>query len=1042
MNDIKQVLEDLPLPAWVLPVVLAIFFLGTLSPGLKALWSVLKGVRSLFQRRKGTGAPRVSRDDRRAFAKDVASRLETLNTRDRWSDERYAELEAEIETEGTRVSSNALRRFVTGPPELRRERSLSEALANGRHRLVLLQGEPGSGKSVALRHLALAEANAAADARRGDRPIPLYINLKNLKRAQGQEIDAQLIEDFVLSGLVSGRTSDVKAFIEQTFLPGVKAGDWLFLFDAFDEIPDLLDATEVDETILAYSDAIREFLSGLRKCRGIVASRYFRAPEGLGWPEWRILPLAPERQLDLVESSGISKAKARELIDNLQTAHPEVRRMAANPLFLALLCEYVRQERQLPKDTHTVFEDFLDTRLQRDRERIAEITKLDVAVVRRVAEQVAFAMCAVDGLGLAPYVSDLVQAVRSGSGLGVDTIEQGMEALTIARLAVIEDDDHGDRTFDFIHRRFTEYFATRVVLWSGDVVRPRQLLTDMRWRETGVTILQLQPASASALLEEAQRLLAEGASRLPALDERAQDALLRGEYARMRRVTLGHAFQWPPHVLHVLDVLQSGVGAADPGMPQAVRDCAADLLSHAFAAGQIHDQRWALEVAAVADRATFTGMVRAAFRASSRWLREAAYQQVGRLDDVPPDIAEAIRRGLIRMSADGSLRRDTLTVRAQLQRLPDPARWLAALRLLRVSRWIDLALHLVAVAVLAALVGDSAEAGFLVAATALMLVSHSLFLLIMYSEPAIGEPRAGTMLLRLSPAATMNLLLALRAAIVAVLSIWLGARVDLLEQVAWTLLAAYAVTWGPGALRCVSQGRRLHPAGWLLSQEALAHDVSVRESVGSFGTFGLGIGAIFAGTILLGNLIEPLFRFIPGWITSALDFVFSGLSYLSYAMFGLFVLVLLLAGVLSLSDYARDLWWYVQWRRRRKDPLTGEALLQSLDAQQTTAGGIRLISDVRTERLLERTHDAIAVVDDLARATQQMIDGARIADLESAAWRSTTFAAWLQQDVPERLKRLQALDGEFLDELGRLLRDLEATAPQPDRARALHGPAA
>ena len=37
---------------------------------------------------------------------------------------------------------------------------------------------------------------------------------------------------------------------------------WLFLFDSFDEIPDVLGATQVDEVVQTYTDAIVDFLHG------------------------------------------------------------------------------------------------------------------------------------------------------------------------------------------------------------------------------------------------------------------------------------------------------------------------------------------------------------------------------------------------------------------------------------------------------------------------------------------------------------------------------------------------------------------------------------------------------------------------------------------------------------------------------------------------------------------------------------------------------------------------------------------------------------
>ncbi|HEY4640540.1 MAG TPA: hypothetical protein VII75_04295 [Thermoanaerobaculia bacterium] len=121
---------------------------------------------------------------RRRFAAHVVTEISDLDVAEDWNDARFSELEAEVEAEGRR------RTWLGFPRKgmLSRERSLSEALRKSRERLILLEGEPGAGKSVALRHLAITIASSATKSRSLGSLIPLYINLKSIDRG-GHNID-------------------------------------------------------------------------------------------------------------------------------------------------------------------------------------------------------------------------------------------------------------------------------------------------------------------------------------------------------------------------------------------------------------------------------------------------------------------------------------------------------------------------------------------------------------------------------------------------------------------------------------------------------------------------------------------------------------------------------------------------------------------------------------------------------------------------------------------------------------------------------------
>ena len=181
-----------------------------------------------------------------------------LNSQEDWKDYHFTELEAEVEAEGRRRFF-WLSRYNT----LRRERSLAKALEHSSERCILVEGEPGSGKSVALRHVALHMAEKAARSLSVHSVIPIYVNLKELERDVSTPIDRNLIEEFILVSLKQANDRDIERFLDEDFQEGMKNGVWFFLFDSFDEIPEVLSSTDVDEVIKDYSSAINDFLHGM-----------------------------------------------------------------------------------------------------------------------------------------------------------------------------------------------------------------------------------------------------------------------------------------------------------------------------------------------------------------------------------------------------------------------------------------------------------------------------------------------------------------------------------------------------------------------------------------------------------------------------------------------------------------------------------------------------------------------------------------------------------------------------------------------------------
>jgi hypothetical protein len=74
----------------------------------------------------------------------------------------------------------------------------------------------------------------------------------------------------------------VASFLNEEFDGRMVEGGWLFLFDSFDEIPELLSVTETGTATERYEQALRDFVTTLSRCRGVIASREFRSPPGRG----------------------------------------------------------------------------------------------------------------------------------------------------------------------------------------------------------------------------------------------------------------------------------------------------------------------------------------------------------------------------------------------------------------------------------------------------------------------------------------------------------------------------------------------------------------------------------------------------------------------------------------------------------------------------------------------------------------------------------------------------------------------------------------
>lgn len=685
-------------PEWLSPL-FNFLLIGCLL--LLLLWVVLTLLSQIIKICKEQFVPlfydrdrKMRRRNRQFFAEHIEQEIRQLNLREEWKYYRFTELEAEVEAEGRRRGGSLLPFWQPTYTDLRREKSLSKALENSKERLIFVEGEPGSGKSVALRYVAQQMANQARKSRNIKTTIPLYINLKKLERNPEQEINRELIESFVKRELNRVNDRDIEEFLETEFTRGIREGTWLFLFDSFDEIPEVLSSVEADNTIKSYADAIQDFLSGFNKCRGIIASRQFRGPKHLGWSRFRILPLE-NRRLELIRRVRLDPRIERELIGNLRMAHSEIQNMTKNPMFLSILCDYVRDGNPFPENGHSVFERYIEKRLNRDTERLKRRYDLEPQQIRKTAEIVAFCISKDAILGLNPTRQQIKEAMHRLGFRIIGNFDEHLNALEYLKIArtdteVIPGDE---QSFTFAHRRFQEYFATCVVLRNLENVSIRELITDGRWRETAVVICQTQSLSTlSPIFDEVRLILDEVKNSISGLIENPLDYINNNETYNSDAPP--KSFIWTPGLLHLLGLLQEGFASRIQDFPDDIKTQIGQLLVSASVTGTRLDKKWSLEVAGITPQPILLWLLRNAFSIPSQWIQDVAYRQTSRLNKIPKDIAQSIRDSLLRLFAEGNLKRKDFTTYAHLSRLDKSEHFIKVMQLLQRVVWIDICLHI------------------------------------------------------------------------------------------------------------------------------------------------------------------------------------------------------------------------------------------------------------------------------------------------------------------------------------------------------------
>lgn len=403
-----------------------------------------------------------------AFCSALEQYLVNTDRQANWSPEFYTELEAEVEIQ------NAI-----GSSQRKRVANLQRAIRSDRDtQAFLILGDPGSGKSVALRKLARDMLKQVSATGR----VPIYINLREWAHPHAQaggvwteQAPPTLrdLERFVIERLKNIGDVFTEEFVGQYFHKLWQHGRLFFLFDSFDEIPELLDSSEESWLIESLSTIFSRFIASSPQSRGILASRIFRRPTSayLAGKVLEIRPLAEEGIINaLSRHPEFTEAIKARLFRDRQDLVP----VARNPLLASLLGEWVQTHRDLPANQADLYHDYLLNRLKQCSARI-EAKGLSVQQVLDIAQDIAWFVFESPAYGLEAPVQVLADQTISTH---TDSVIDILSYARVARVTTIE-----PKSFAFSHRRFLEYFVTIKLLSMPDRLPTEHIPADSRGRD-------------------------------------------------------------------------------------------------------------------------------------------------------------------------------------------------------------------------------------------------------------------------------------------------------------------------------------------------------------------------------------------------------------------------------------------------------------------------------------------------------------------------------------------------------------------------------
>ena len=442
----------------------------------------------------------------------------------------YVDLDTKTQVPLTEEEKRQRERRV--PLEEREARPIGvlEATVSNRHLVIL--GDPGSGKSTFLSHLALCLAAYGLEPEGSEsecrdwlarlpgwpekeaNALPIPVVLRDLGRwlPEGvKKAEPHHLWDFILSRLKAQNL----AFAAEPLHQALEEGKAVVLLDGLDEIP-----TKTQRTFIR--DAVAAFAWRYPRSRLAVTCRTLSYQEPAwqleGFPAFELAPFDEEKidrfigawYNELAQFGVVKTEEAGGLARRLQEAvrRPDLWRLAPNPLLLTVMALVHTHKGRLPDARALLYEDTVDVLLwrweqikaggeegaPRLRHLLLEAGRTDVDL-KRVLWRLAFEAHREGGAGARPEQSRRGEALADIGELQLqkelaglhpkesrDWAHQVIEAMKLRAGLLLE---RAPEVYTFPHRTFQEYLAGVHLSAQADFARQAMQLVEEGafWRE-------------------------------------------------------------------------------------------------------------------------------------------------------------------------------------------------------------------------------------------------------------------------------------------------------------------------------------------------------------------------------------------------------------------------------------------------------------------------------------------------------------------------------------------------------------------------------